>query len=241
MGPFNDVKYHNVIKQSIKITKDPLIPIKNFLGPLETIFVIVNVYLFYHLLIHNQILTFQLIKYYLMDENEKVYSLDQCSNIIFNLNWYFFHSNYCQKTSIVVGTRSPIPNVVSLGQFICKNICVGKNAQYLRSGQVILVQVDSVVIRSAKPYLATPGLSIPGVQIHNGHIEIIVRQIMSKVVLVLEDGIASLNTQSFIFEASFQETARVLTKKALWGQIALSKGLKENIVSGGLTLAGSKD
>ncbi|KAL1177451.1 hypothetical protein V6Z11_A03G032000 [Gossypium hirsutum] len=34
MGPFNDVKYHNVIKQSIK--KDPLISIKNLLGPLGT-------------------------------------------------------------------------------------------------------------------------------------------------------------------------------------------------------------
>ncbi|KAI3881031.1 hypothetical protein MKX03_037609 [Papaver bracteatum] len=92
------------------------------------------------------------------------------------------------------------------------------------------------------------------VQIHNRHIEIIVRQITSKV-LVSEDGMsnvfspgeligllraertgraleeaicyravllgitrASLNTQSFISEASFQETARVLAKAALRGQ-----------------------
>lgn len=90
-----------------------------------------------------------------------------------------------------------------------------------------------------------------GVEIHNRHIEIIVRQITSKV-LVSEDGMskvfspgeligllraertgraleeaicyravllgitkASLNTQSFISEASFQETARVLAKAAL--------------------------
>ncbi|KAI3870344.1 hypothetical protein MKX03_003192 [Papaver bracteatum] len=94
-----------------------------------------------------------------------------------------------------------------------------------------------------------------GVQIHNRHIEIIVRQITSKV-LVSEDGMsnvfspgeligllraertgraleeaicyravllgitrASLNTQSFISEASFQETARVLAKAALRGRI----------------------
>ncbi|PHT59414.1 DNA-directed RNA polymerase subunit beta' [Capsicum baccatum] len=94
-----------------------------------------------------------------------------------------------------------------------------------------------------------------GVQIHNRHIEIIVRQITSKV-LVSEDGLsnvfspgeligllraermgraleeaicyrvvllgitrASLNTQSFISEASFQETARVLAKAALRGRI----------------------
>ncbi|MDD0148398.1 hypothetical protein PSY31_22060, partial [Shigella flexneri] len=99
-----------------------------------------------------------------------------------------------------------------------------------------------------------------GVQIHNRHIEIIVRQITSKV-LVSEDGMsnvfspgeligvlraermgraleeavcyralllgitrASLNTQSFISEASFQETARVLAKAALRGRIDWLKG-----------------
>lgn len=104
-----------------------------------------------------------------------------------------------------------------------------------------------------------------GVQIHNRHIEIIVRQITSKV-LVSEDGMsnafspgeligllraertgraleeticyraillgltrASLNTQSFISEASFQETARVLAKAALRGRIDWLKGLKENV------------
>ncbi|KAK8479786.1 hypothetical protein V6N11_018560 [Hibiscus sabdariffa] len=109
-----------------------------------------------------------------------------------------------------------------------------------------------------------------GVQIHNRHIEIIVRQITSKV-LVSEDGMsnaflpgeligllraertgraleeaiwyrvvllgitrASLNTQSFISEASFQETARVLAKAALWGRIDWLKGLKENVVLGGM-------
>ncbi|KAL5747043.1 hypothetical protein ACOSQ2_024340 [Xanthoceras sorbifolium] len=108
-----------------------------------------------------------------------------------------------------------------------------------------------------------------GVQIHNRHIEIIVRQITSKV-LVSEDGMsnvflpgkligllraertgraleevicyraillgitrASLNTQSFISEASFQETARVLAKAALRGRIDWLKGLKENVVLGG--------
>ncbi|KAL3648280.1 DNA-directed RNA polymerase subunit beta'' [Castilleja foliolosa] len=171
MGPFNDGKYHNVIKESIKITKDPLIPINNLLGPLGTAFLIANVYSFYHLITHNQILvnnylqldnfnlkqTFQVIKYYLIDENEQIYNPDPCSNIIFNLNWYFFHPNYCQETSIIV----------SLGQFICENISIAKNAPNLKSGQVILVQVDSVVIRSAKPYLATPGATVHG---HYGEI-----------------------------------------------------------------------
>nr|WOZ11867.1 RNA polymerase beta'' subunit [Prostanthera althoferi subsp. althoferi]WOZ11954.1 RNA polymerase beta'' subunit [Prostanthera althoferi subsp. althoferi]WOZ12302.1 RNA polymerase beta'' subunit [Prostanthera althoferi subsp. althoferi]WOZ12563.1 RNA polymerase beta'' subunit [Prostanthera althoferi subsp. althoferi]WOZ12824.1 RNA polymerase beta'' subunit [Prostanthera althoferi subsp. althoferi] len=375
MGPFNDGKYHNVIKESIQITKDPVIPIKNSLGPLGTALLIANVYSFYHLITHNQILvnnylhldnlkqTFQVIifKYYLIEENEKIYNPDTCSNIIFNLNWYFLHPNYCQEIS----------TIMSLGQFSCENLCIAKNTPYLKSGQVILVQVDSVVIRSAKPYLATPGatlhghygqilyegdtlitfiyeksrsgditqglpkveqvlevrsidsismnlekrvegwneritriLGIPwafligaeltivqsrislvnkiqrvyrsqGVQIHNRHIEIIVRQITSKV-LVSEDGMsnvflpgeligllraermgraleeavcyrvlllgitrASLSTQSFISEASFQETARVLAKAALRGRIDWLKGLKENVVLGGMIPVGT--
>nr|YP_010935208.1 RNA polymerase beta'' subunit [Lindernia rotundifolia]WKW53312.1 RNA polymerase beta'' subunit [Lindernia rotundifolia] len=373
MGPFNDVQYQNGIKGSIKITKDPIIPMKNSLGPLGTAFLIANVYSFYHLITHNLILktnylqfdnfkqTFQIIKYYLMDENEKIYNPYSCSNIIFNWNWDFLHPNYWQETS----------TIMSLGQFICENICIAKNGPHLKSGQVILVQVDSVVIRSAKPYLATPGATVhghygeilyegdtlitfiyeksrsgditqglpkveqvlevrsidsismnlekrvegwneritrilgmpwaffigaeltivqsrislvnkiqkvyrsQGVQIHNRHIEIIVRQITSKV-LVSEDGMsnvfspgeligllraermgraleeavcyralllgitrASLNTQSFISEASFQETARVLAKAALRGRIDWLKGLKENVVLGSMIPVGT--
>ncbi|KAL9989691.1 DNA-directed RNA polymerase subunit beta'' [Helianthus debilis subsp. tardiflorus] len=286
------------------------------------------------------------------------------SNIILNpfkLNWYFLHYNYCEETS----------TIVSLGQFLCENVCIAKKGPHLKSGQVLILQVDSVVIRSAKPYLATPGatvhghygeilyegdtlvtfiyeksrsgditqglpkveqvlevrsidsismnlekriegwnkcitriLGIPwaffigakltivqsrislvnkvqkvyrsqGVQIHNRHIEIIVRQITSKVLVsedemsnvfspgeligllraermgrALEEAIcyqavllgitrASMNTQSFISEASFQETARVLAKAALLGRIDWLKGLKENVVLGGMIPVGS--
>nr|QWC54936.1 RNA polymerase beta'' subunit [Dracocephalum heterophyllum] len=377
MGPFNDVKYHNhnAIKESIQITKDPAIPIKNLSRPLGTAFLIANVYSLYHLMIHNQILvnnylqldnlkqTFQVIKfkYYLIDENEKIDNPRPCGNIIFNLNWYFLHPNYCQEKS----------TIMNLGQFICENIAKKVPHLKLKSGQVILVQVDSVVIRSAKPYLATPGATVhghygevlyegdtlitfiyeksrsgditqglpkveqvlevrsvdsisinlekrvegwngritrilgmpwafligagltivqsrislvnkiqkvyrsQGVQIHNRHIEIIVRQITSKV-LVSEEGMsnvfspgeligllraertgraleeavcyralllgitrASLNTQSFISEASFQETARVLAKAALRGRIDWLKGLKENVVLGGMIPVGT--
>nr|YP_009442221.1 RNA polymerase beta'' subunit [Iodes cirrhosa]ATN95298.1 RNA polymerase beta'' subunit [Iodes cirrhosa] len=374
MGPFNDVKYHNGIKESIK--KDPLMPIRNSLGPLGTALPIANFYSFYHLITHNQVLvtnylqlnnlkqTFQVLNYYLMDENGKIYNPDLFNNIIlnpFNLNWYFLHHNYCEETS----------TIISLGQFICENVCIAKNGPHLKSGQALIVQVNSVVIRSARSYLATPGASVhghygkilyegdtlvtfiyeksrsgditqglpkveqvlevrsvdsismnlenriegwneciprilgipwgfligaeltiaqsrislvnkiqkvyrsQGVQIHNRHIEIIVRQITSKV-LVSEDGMsnvflpgeligllraermgraleeaicyraillritrASLNTQSFIFEASFQETARVLAKVALQGCIYWLKGLKENVVLRGMIPVGT--
>nr|YP_010428462.1 RNA polymerase beta'' subunit [Tetracera sarmentosa]USO20305.1 RNA polymerase beta'' subunit [Tetracera sarmentosa] len=379
MGLFNNVKYHNVIKESIKsikIKRDPLIPIRNFFGPLGTALQIANFYSFYHLITHNQILvikyyqldnlkqTFPLLNYSLMDENGRILNPDPCSNIILNavnLNWYFFHHKNCDAAS----------TIISLGQFICQNGYIAKNRPHLKSGQVLIVQVDSLVIRSAKPYLATPGatvhghygeifyegdtlitfiyeksrsgditqglpkveqvlevrsidsismnlekrveswneritriLGIPwgfligaeltiaqsrislvnkiqkvyrsqGVQIHNRHIEIIVRQITSKV-LVSEDGMsnvfspgeligllraertgraleeaicyravllgitkASLNTQSFISEASFQETARVLAKAALRGRIDWLKGLKENVVLGGMIPVGT--
>nr|YP_009768161.1 RNA polymerase beta'' subunit [Indigofera linifolia]QIS98779.1 RNA polymerase beta'' subunit [Indigofera linifolia] len=379
MGLFNDRKYHNGIKEGInKLKRDPIIPIKNSLGPLGIALQVSNFYSFYHLITHNQISinknlkldklkeTFQVFKYYLMDENERIYKPDLRSNIVlnpFHLNWYFLHPNYCEKTF----------TIMSIGQFICENGCISqpKNGPHLKSGQILTVQMDSVVIRSANPYLATPGatvhghygeilyegdilvtfiyeksrsgditqglpkveqvlevrsidsismnlekridawngritriLGIPwgfligaeltiaqsrislvnkiqkvyrsqGVHIHNRHIEIIVRQITSKV-LVSEDGMSnvflpgeliglcraertgraleeaicyralllgitktSLNTQSFISEASFQETARVLAKAALRGRIDWLKGLKENVVLGGMIPVGT--
>nr|UWV18816.1 RNA polymerase beta'' subunit [Hebestigma cubense var. cubense] len=379
MGPFNNVKYHNKIKVGIhKFKRDPIIPIKNSLGPLGIAVQVANFYSFYHLKTHNKISitknlqldklkeTFQVIKYYLMDENNRIYKPDLYSNIVLNpfyLNWHFLHHNYCEKT---------FP-IISLGQFICENVCIAqtKNEPHLKSGQVLTVQMDYGVVRLANPYLATPRatihghygemlyegdilvtfiyeksrssditqglpkveqvlevrsidsismnlekrinawneritriLGIPwgfligseltiaqsrislvnkiqkvyrsqGVQIHNRHIEIIVRQITSKV-LVSEDGMSnvfspgeligllraertaraleeticyralllgitktSLNTQSFISEASFQETARVLAKAALRGRIDWLKGLKENLVLGGMIPVGT--
>nr|YP_010716113.1 RNA polymerase beta'' subunit [Crepidomanes latealatum]WDE75848.1 RNA polymerase beta'' subunit [Crepidomanes latealatum] len=114
-----------------------------------------------------------------------------------------------------------------------------------------------------------------GVQVSDRHLEIIIRQITSKV-LTLEEGItnvflpgeliglsqaqrmnrvlnksilyepivlgmtrASLNTSSFISEASFQETTRVLAKAALRGRIDWLKGLKENIILGDMVPIGT--
>ncbi|KAG6540652.1 hypothetical protein Mapa_017984 [Marchantia paleacea] len=133
----------------------------------------------------------------------------------------------------------------------------------MEQGQITLVDQIQKVYQSQ------------GVQISNKHIEIIVRQMTSKVV-TLEDGMtnvflpgeliefsrtqkmnraleeavpykpillgitkASLNTESFISEASFQETTRVLAKAALKGRIDWLKGLKENVILGGLVPAGT--
>nr|YP_009092673.1 RNA polymerase beta' subunit [Eustrephus latifolius]AIR12509.1 RNA polymerase beta' subunit [Eustrephus latifolius] len=376
VGPLNGSKYNNVTKES-----NPITPIRDLLGPLGTIVSkIVNFYSSYHLITHNRILlnkywlldnfkqtfqVFEVLKYCLIDENRKILNPNPCNTIILNpchLNWCFLHHNYCEETS----TR------ISIGQFICENICLFKYGPHIKkSGQILIVHIDSLIIRSAKPYLATPeatvhghygeslsqgdtllsfiyeksrsgditqGLSkveqilearsigsismnfkrrvegwneriprilgIPwgfligaeltiaqsrislvneiqrvyrsqGVQIHNRHVEIIVQQVTSKV-LVSEDGMsnvflpkeligllraeragraldeaicyraillgitkASLNTQSFISEASFQETTRVLAKAALRGRIDWLKGLKENVVLGGILPVGT--
>jgi len=50
---------------------------------------------------------------------------------------------------------------------------------------------------------------------------------------------ASLNTESFISAASFQETTRILTEAAVDGKKDLLRGLKENIIIGRLIPAGT--
>jgi len=317
----------------------------------QTVKVLIKVYNTY------RILQPEVAEYCLIDENRKIYNSDLPIGFFlnsFNWNWYpFFHDDSWEETS----------TKISLGQFICENLCLFKDEPYVKkSGQIVIINLDSLVIRSAKPYLLTSGatihghygeicykgdvlvtflyeksrssditqglpkvekffevrsmdlilinlkrkvegwnqripriLGVPwvffigaeltiaqsrislvneiqkvyrsqGVYIHNTHIEMIVRQVTSKV-LVSENGMsnvflpreligllraeragraldeaifyraillgitrASLNTQSFISEASFQETARVLAKAALRGRIDWLKGLKENVV-----------
>ena len=50
---------------------------------------------------------------------------------------------------------------------------------------------------------------------------------------------ASLQTESFISAASFQETTRVLTEAATAGKVDYLAGLKENVIVGRLIPAGT--
>ena len=132
--------------------------------------------------------------------------------------------------------------------------------------QLLLVQEVQLVYQSQ------------GVDIADKHIEVIVRQMTSKVkietggstdylpgeivelqkihsvnktMLILRKnpaiyypillGItkASLNTDSFISAASFQETTKVLTEAAISGKLDWLKGLKENVIIGRLIPAGT--
>lgn len=70
MDPFNDVKYHNIIKESIK--RDPIIPIRNSLGPLGTALQIYNFFSFYYLITHNPI---SVIKYLTLDNFKQIFQV----------------------------------------------------------------------------------------------------------------------------------------------------------------------
>nr|ANO45085.1 RNA polymerase beta' subunit [Wurmbea pygmaea] len=172
IGSFNSSKYNNVTKK-----RDSLIEIRDLLGPLGTIVPkIANFYSSYSLLTHNQILlnkyllldnlkkTFQVLqslKYCLMDENKRILNPDSCSNIIlhpFHLNWCFLHYDSYEET---------FPRI-HLGQFLCENACLFKyRPRIKKSGQIFIIHANFLVIRSAKPYLATPGATVHG---HYGEI-----------------------------------------------------------------------
>ncbi|UDQ99514.1 DNA-directed RNA polymerase subunit beta' [Lentisphaerota bacterium WC36G] len=117
-----------------------------------------------------------------------------------------------------------------------------------------------------------------GVEINDKHIEIIIRQMMQKV-LITEQGSsqylvgeqvdrvaflrenqrivatggqpaaaepvllgitkASLETESFISAASFQDTTRILTEAATLGKVDTLRGFKENVITGHLIPAGT--
>ncbi|WOH08525.1 hypothetical protein DCAR_0727966 [Daucus carota subsp. sativus] len=111
MDPFNNVTYHNVIKESIK--KIP-IPISNLSESLRIVLKTENfILIINYLRLDNLKQNFQVNKYFLMDEIGKIYNYDLCNNIIlnlFDLNWYFLRHNYYELMSTIMSFR----------QFICE-------------------------------------------------------------------------------------------------------------------------
>nr|YP_009566386.1 RNA polymerase beta' subunit [Neottia cordata]QBB09975.1 RNA polymerase beta' subunit [Neottia cordata] len=169
IGPLNTSRYNNATKKS-----DTATPIRDLLGLLGTIVPkIVNLCSSYslrtfnrvffekYLLLENFQQTFQVLQvlpfqYCFLDENRGIYNPDPCSNIIWNsshLNWCFLYHDYCEEAC----------TIISLGQFLCENLCILKyGSRIKKSGQIFIVNVDSLVIRSAKPYLVTPGATVHG-------------------------------------------------------------------------------
>nr|YP_010407223.1 RNA polymerase beta'' subunit [Spiranthes sinensis]URF20112.1 RNA polymerase beta'' subunit [Spiranthes sinensis] len=169
MGSFNTWRYKNATKES-----DPMTPIMNFWGPLGTIVPKIanfcsssylrtsnQVFLKKYLLLENFKQTFQMLRvlpfqYFFLDENRRILNSNPCSNIIWNsfrLNWCFLPYNSCEEAW----------TIISLGQFLCENVCILKyGSRIKKSGQIFIIHVDSLVLRSAKPYLVTPGATVHG-------------------------------------------------------------------------------
>ncbi|MCL0229047.1 hypothetical protein M2T52_33585, partial [Klebsiella pneumoniae] len=90
------------------------------------------------------------LKQSLRNENLRTSNFD--SNIMldrFQLNWHFLPHDSWEETSAKI----------HLGQFICENVCLFKS-HIKKSGQIFIVNIDSFVIRAAKPYLATTGATV---------------------------------------------------------------------------------
>nr|YP_010291908.1 RNA polymerase beta'' subunit [Xyris capensis]ULQ68505.1 RNA polymerase beta'' subunit [Xyris capensis] len=168
IDPFNSSQCNNAIKEL-----NPIISIRGILGPLGTSLPkITNFFLSYHLITCNLILlnkyllldkkSFQF-QYCLVDENRRIFDPESFSKKIlntFDLNWYFPHNNSYEKIS----------TIISPGQFICESVYLWKNEPYVNiknAGQILIVNVDSLVLRSAKSFLATPETTIRG---HYGEI-----------------------------------------------------------------------
>nr|YP_010548812.1 RNA polymerase beta'' subunit [Sporobolus diandrus]UYL25050.1 RNA polymerase beta'' subunit [Sporobolus diandrus] len=163
IGLFKNSKYPDAVKES-----NPRIIIRDIFGLLGAIVPsISNFSSCYYLLTHNQILlkkyllfgnlkqTFRVLqglKYSLIDENKRISNFD--SNIMldpFHLNWHFLHHDSWEDTLATI----------HLGQFICENVCLFKS-HIKKSGQIFIVNMDSFVLRAAKPYLATIGATVHG-------------------------------------------------------------------------------
>lgn len=132
-----------------------------------------------------------------------------------------------------------------------------------KQGQMILVDQIQEVYKSQGVYIANKHIEIIVRQMTSGVLtsedgvidiflpgELIEISKARKMNRVLEEAFsyepvllgitkASLNTRSFISEASFQETTRVLARAALRGRIDWLKGLKENVIVGGIIPAGT--
>lgn len=144
-----------------------------------------------------------------------------------------------------------------------------KNINNKQAARKSIRKIQSILIKKIQEVY-----EIQGVKIADKHMEIIVKQMTSKVIIkkpgdsrlitgeiieinkiekinnALENkalyepillGISKISSsnQSFISEASFQETTRILARSAIEGKIDWLYGLKENIVLGNLIPAGT--
>nr|YP_009731403.1 RNA polymerase beta' subunit [Corybas taliensis]QHN69918.1 RNA polymerase beta' subunit [Corybas taliensis] len=161
IGPFNTSRSHNATIGDLLGPLGTIVPkIGNFCS--SSYFRTSNqVFFKKYLLLENFQQTFQVLQalpfqYFLLDEKRRIYNPDPCGNILWNsfrLNWCFLHHNSCEEAWAII----------SLGQFLCENVYLLKyGSRIKKSGQICIVHVNSLVLRSAKPYLVTPGATVHG-------------------------------------------------------------------------------
>lgn len=108
--------------------------------------------------------------------------------------------------------------------------------------EIIVKQMSSKVkIKNGGNTGYLPGdlVEVQKIERQNKTISSINKEPASYIPLLLGITKASLNTESFISAASFQETTKILTEAAISGKLDWLKGLKENVIIGRLIPAGT--
>ena len=133
-------------------------------------------------------------------------------------------------------------SIKKMQKFLIKKV----QSVYEKQGVTISDKHMEIIIKqmTSKVIVIKPGDSklIPGEIIEINRIEKLNEKLEIKAIyepLIIGISKFSLSNQSFISEASFQETTRILTKSAIEGKIDWLYGLKENIVLGNLIPAGT--
>ena len=156
------------------------------------------------------------------------------------LEWLFYR--YQSENNPQQAARRSIEKIQ---QIIVQNVQKVYQSQGVRIAEkhleIIVRQMTSKVqIISGKNSLFLPGelVELDWIENANKGIEIQENRAIYKPII---QGITkkSLDTKSFISEASFQETTRILTKSAIQRKTDFLKGLKENVILGHVIPAGT--
>jgi DNA-directed RNA polymerase subunit beta' len=102
-----------------------------------------------------------------------------------------------------------------------------------------MLQKAEVLVSGDSPYMAGEVLDRSTILEKNIELKAEGKKEATYKMMILGITKASLQTNSFISAASFQETTRVLTEAAINGKVDKLVGLKENVIVGKLIPAGT--
>ncbi len=185
----------------------------------------------------------------------------------------------------VANQQDRIEHKCDASETVLKTLSVGSKVHAgdpLTEGQISPKELLNLAgVQAAQNYILTEVKKVyasQGIDISDKHIEVVIRQMLKKVIVTDAGGTgltvgqslslprineinenafdegkdpaqfvpmmlgitkASIETDSFLSAASFQETTRVLTDAAVRGKVDTLKGLKENVILGKLIPAGT--